>query len=174
MVRKLWRKCFENFYFPVPVMGRKGTLAANILKSPHPGQRLTSSWRHETVHVNDDGAKFLWWPRMLIRKTAKPCINSSWIALLIHGFVPVKTWLLKACDTAFYAIMLIGSFSDFCCLFVFPFKWNVLHVHMYMLLLLYEPLHDKTNKMNIVPIEDSDQPGHLTSDRVFAVRMKKA
>ena len=33
-------------------------------------------------------------PVMLIRKTAKPCINSTLIALLIHGFVLVKTWLL--------------------------------------------------------------------------------
>ena len=46
--------------------------------------------------------QFLW---MLIRKTAKPCINSTSIALVIHGFVPVKTWLLIACDTVFYAIM---------------------------------------------------------------------
>ena len=40
---------------------------------------------------------------------------------------------------------------------------------------LYEPPHDKTNKMSKVPIEDSDQPGHLPSlIRVFTVRMKKA
>ena len=42
---------------------------------------------------------------MLIRKTAKPCINSMWIALLIHGFVLIKTWLLIVCDTAFYTII---------------------------------------------------------------------
>ena len=44
---------------------------------------------------------------MLICKTAKPCINSRWIALLIHGFMPVKTWLSIACDTAFYAIIFV-------------------------------------------------------------------
>ena len=39
---------------------------------------------------------------------------------------------------------------------------------------IYEPLHDKTNKMPCAPIEDSDQPGHPPSlIRVFAVRMKK-
>ena len=39
---------------------------------------------------------------------------------------------------------------------------------------LYEPPHDKTNKMACAPNEDSDQPGHLPSlIRVFAVRMKK-
>ena len=37
---------------------------------------------------------------------------------------------------------------------------------------LYEPRHDKTNKMT-TPSEDSDQPGHPPSlIRVFAVRMK--
>ena len=40
---------------------------------------------------------------MLIHKPTKPCI-----ALLIHGFVPIKTWLLIACDTAFYAIISIS------------------------------------------------------------------
>ena len=27
------------------------------------------------------------------------------IALLVHGVLPVKTWLLKACDTSFYSII---------------------------------------------------------------------
>ena len=40
---------------------------------------------------------------------------------------------------------------------------------------IYEPPHDKTNKMACAPSEDSDQPGHPpTLIRVFAVRMKKA
>ena len=40
---------------------------------------------------------------------------------------------------------------------------------------LWEPPHDKTNKMACAPSEDSDQPGHPPSlIRVFAVRMKKA
>ena len=39
---------------------------------------------------------------------------------------------------------------------------------------LYEPPHDKTNKMACAPSEYSDQPGHPPSlIRVFAVRMKK-
>ena len=42
-------------------------------------------------------------------------------------------------------------------------------------ILIYEPPHDKTNKMACAPSEDSDQPGHPPSlIRVFAVRMKKA
>ena len=40
---------------------------------------------------------------------------------------------------------------------------------------VYEPPHDKTNKMVCAPSEDSDQPGHPPSlIRVFTVRMKKA
>ena len=39
---------------------------------------------------------------------------------------------------------------------------------------IYEPQHNKINKMTSAPSEDSDQPGHPPSlIRVFAVRMKK-
>ena len=39
-------------------------------------------------------------------------------------------------------------------------------------LLLFEPPHDKTNKMACAPSEDSDQPGHPPSLlRVFTVRI---
>ena len=44
---------------------------------------------------------------MFIRQTAKLRINSMCIALLIHGFVPVKTWLLIACDTDFIATRIL-------------------------------------------------------------------
>ena len=54
--------------------------------------------------------QFLWQPRMRIYKVQRPCINSTWIAGLIHGFLPVKTWLLIACDTAFYAIISVLIF----------------------------------------------------------------
>ena len=40
---------------------------------------------------------------------------------------------------------------------------------------VFEPPHDKTNKLTCAPSEDSDQPGHPSSlISVFAVRMKKA
>ena len=42
---------------------------------------------------------------MCICKVQKTCINWTWIAWLIHGFLSGKTWLLIACDTAFYAII---------------------------------------------------------------------
>ena len=88
---------------------QKGTLPANILKTPLPGQRLTSSWRHKitftSVHGTDGNVNFCDCPRMLVRKTPKPCITSMWIALLINGLVPVKTLLLTVSKTAFYAII---------------------------------------------------------------------
>ena len=40
--------------------------------------------------------------------------------------------------------------------------------------LLFEPAHDKTNKVTCVPSKDSDQPGHPTSlIRVFTLRIEK-
>ena len=40
---------------------------------------------------------------------------------------------------------------------------------------VYEPPHDKTNKVACAPSKDSDQPGHLPSlIRVFPVHMKRA
>ena len=36
--------------------------------------------------------------------------------------------------------------------------WNWFFIRLF---LLYEPYHDKTNKMTCAPSEDSDQPGHL-------------
>ena len=58
-----------------------------------------------TVHFTDD-VSFYDGRGMLIHKIAKLCINSMWLALLIHGFVLVKTWLLIACDTAFHAVII--------------------------------------------------------------------
>ena len=56
-------------------MALKGTLPANVLKTPLPGQRLTSCRRHEitfaTVHVADDDVSFCDGPGILIRKTTK-------------------------------------------------------------------------------------------------------
>ena len=55
--------------------------------------------------------------------------------------------------------ILLCIYPCYCCCFVIGY--------------IYEPRHDKTNKMS-APSEDSDQPGHLPSlIRVFAVHMKK-
>ena len=88
------KKCFEKFFFPEPIIALKCTLPVKVLKTLLPGRRLTSSWRHgitfATMHITDDDVSFCDGPGMLIRKTVKPYINSTWFALLIHGFVPVK------------------------------------------------------------------------------------
>ena len=42
--------------------------------------------------------------RNSVNKVAEPCINSTWIALLINGFLSVKTWLLNTYGTNIYAI----------------------------------------------------------------------
>ena len=97
--RKLWRNCFKKFFLSEPIMSRKSTLPANVLKMPLPGQRQ----RLAPVLFTDDDVIFYDGPGRLIHKTLKPCINSTWTALLIHGFVLIKTWLLIAYDTAFYA-----------------------------------------------------------------------
>ena len=101
-VWKLWKNCLKKFFLPVPIMTWKSMLPANVLKTPLPGQRLNVI---STVHITHDDVSFYEGPGMLICKTAKPCINSTQIALLIQGFVLVKIWLLIAWDTAFYAII---------------------------------------------------------------------
>ena len=52
-----------------------------------------------TLLMSDDDVRFYDGPGMLIRKTAKLCINSTCIVLLRHGFVLVKTWRLIMCNT---------------------------------------------------------------------------
>ena len=108
---KCCRKCSKNFFFPVPIMPRKSMLHANVFKAPFPGQMLTSFWYHRftfaTLHITDDDVKFCDGRAMLISKTTKPCINSTWIALLIHRFVPIKTLLLIFNDINIYAIICI-------------------------------------------------------------------
>ena len=41
------------------------------------------------------------WPLYGHMKVASPCINSAWIALLIHGFSPFNARLLITCDIVF-------------------------------------------------------------------------
>ena len=54
---------------------------------------------------------------------------------------------------------------------VFSQMYVTLEGWLITVLLIFEPPHDKTNKMACEPSEDSDQPGHPPSlIRVFAVR----
>ena len=104
-----WRKCFENFFFPVPTMVRKGTLPGNVLKMLSPGHILLTLWHHyftlATMHITDADVAFCDGLGKLTFKTAKQVYINTWIALLKHGFGLVKTWMLIACSTGFYAII---------------------------------------------------------------------
>ena len=100
-----------NLYFLRLKARGNGTFTACVLKTPFPGQIPTSCWRHvftfATVHATDADVTFYDGPGMHTFKAAKQVYNSTWIVLLKHGFVLVKTWLLIACGTGFYAIMTI-------------------------------------------------------------------
>ena len=52
--------------------------------------------------------RLFWRPRELTFKIAKLVYNSTWITLIKHGFVPVKTWLLIACGW-FYAMIMVSE-----------------------------------------------------------------
>ena len=49
---------------------------------------------------------------MCISKVQKPCINSTRL-IHVHGFLLVKTWLLIACDTAFYAMIVVKKVVNY-------------------------------------------------------------
>ena len=117
VARKLWRKCFENFFSCAcngterHVTCKRFENAASRAKT----NAILSSQNYVRYCVH-----YWWWrqflwqlqgPGMLIRKIPKSCINSTWIAMLTHGFVPVKTWLLILCDTAFHAIISVNILS---------------------------------------------------------------
>ena len=103
---KTLEKLLQKVLFTCTYNGQKSMLPWNVLKMLLPGQRLTSLLLNTLLMMT---SVFMTAPECFnIRKTANPCINSMWIALLIHGLVLVKTWLLIACDTAFYGIIFIS------------------------------------------------------------------
>ena len=63
------------------------------------------------MHITVADVTFCNGPGTLTFKTAKQAYNSTWIALLKHGFVPVKTWLLIPCGTGFYAIIFLKCWT---------------------------------------------------------------
>ena len=50
---------------------------------------------------------------------------------------------------------------------------STVYLEVFLMTKLFEPEHDKTNKMTYVPSEDSDQLGIYPVWSVFAVGMKK-
>ena len=105
-----------NLYFLRLKARGNGTFSACVLKTPLPGQIPTSCWRHvftfATMYANDADVTFYDGPVMHTVKAAKQVYNSAWIALLKRGFVLVKTWLLIACGTGFYAIILVNRLGS--------------------------------------------------------------
>ena len=111
-----------NLYFLGLKARGNDTFTACVLKTPLPGQIPTSCWRHvftfATVHATDADVTFHDGPWMRTVKAAKQVYNSTWIALLKHGFVLVKTWLL------------IGDFWNSLCDVVFracAYRWPSIH-----------------------------------------------
>ena len=73
--------------------------------------------------------------------------------------------------------MILAAYLMHCIkVFLYPFGFQIdFFKQRYTTWTIFEPPHDKTNKMACAPSEDSDQPGHPPSlIRVFAVRKKKA
>ena len=62
-------------------------------------------------------AHYWWWRQFLTApecpyvKPQSQCINSTWITLLMHGFLPIKTWLVVY-DTAFIERSLGSDFIE--------------------------------------------------------------
>ena len=75
---------------------------------------LTSYFYVSTVYATDADVTFYDGPGMHTVKAAKQVFNSTRIALLKHGFVLVKTWLLIACGRGFYAIILASRYDTYC------------------------------------------------------------
>ena len=80
--RKLWRNCFKIFFLPVPIMARKSTLPANVLKMPLPGQRLTSSLLCTLLMVM---SVFMTAPEWLFAKPQSRALTACDLCWLKHG-----------------------------------------------------------------------------------------
>ena len=82
-----------------------------------------------------------------VRNPHTPSCQRKW--------TPREIYLLTICGLLFLAcvaFVLIAFVRDSC---------HHCHHHSKWVLFLFEPLHDKTNKMICAPSEGSDQPGHL-------------
>ena len=106
---KIWNNAWKSsfLYYFNGVQKHEGSIGFDKACSRAKTCIILSSLNYVQVCALCWYSQFLWRPRMRICKVQKPCINSTWIAWLIHGFLPVKTWLLIACNMAFYAIIFI-------------------------------------------------------------------
>ena len=102
------RKCLRTLFFS-HIIYLHWLLTRTFLQICSTGAVVRFSW--SVVLIWRLGTCFAWRPKTGVNKVAKPCINSRWIALLINGFLSVKTWLLITCGTSNYAIIYIHQFS---------------------------------------------------------------
>ena len=104
--RKTLNKLLQKVLFTCIIMAQKSILLANIFKMSLPGQWLTSSLLCTLLMMT---SVFMMAPECLFIKPQSCALTD----LLIHGFVLVKTWLLIACNTPFYAIIFIHFMTAF-------------------------------------------------------------
>ena len=110
--------CYISRYFLHYILFRLFTDVSRTISTEYARSRaghLHISWRQQFCGPGTD-----------ILKVAQPCINSAWIALLIHGFLPVNARLLITCGTAFYAIICICIANDYFFLFFCSNLFDVL------------------------------------------------
>ena len=111
-IRNLWRKWTRKSILSAAKSLQKWHVHCvcfeNATSRANTNVMLTSCFTFATMHATDADVTFYDGPGMHTVKATKQVYNSTWIALLKHGFVLVKTWLLIACGTGFYAIMIIN------------------------------------------------------------------
>ena len=102
-------------------------------------------------------------------------IETELIYLTSFGVEPNYLWNLPVVKILKNRYMLKEIIISFRKLWLLSLsQHSVSDIEIFWSALIFEPQHDKTNKMACASSEDSDQPGHSPSlIRVFAVRMKK-
>ena len=111
--RHLWKKWTVNLYCLWLKTRGNGTFTVCVFWKRHfQGKYQRHVFTFATLHASDADVTYDG-PGMhtITCKAAKQVYNSTWIALLKHGFVLVKTWLLIACGTGFYAIISLNIFK---------------------------------------------------------------
>ena len=73
LARKLWRICFKRSFALTYNSAEKHVTCVRFENAASRAKTNVIA----TVHVTDDNVSFYDGPGMLIRKTAKPCINST-------------------------------------------------------------------------------------------------
>ena len=152
----IWRNSFKKLFFPLPLMARKSTLPANVLKTPLPGQRLTPSLLCTLLMM---ASVFMTAPECLFVKPQRRALTARELPCQynVQVYAPDKTWLLIACGTAFYAkkrfevfVWLLCRRPEVTC----PFRWHDRIIWATSWENLFMPYANN---------KGADQPAHLSS-----------